>query len=109
MNLQKKDGSHIFTVMKLKQIVNLSLDNPDADFWLVRRGNITQVGRPTRVYSPEHIGVTVTRSDLVLADYLFYVFEFMVSNGAFAEMAQGTTNLKSIKIEDLKNIPLRTS
>jgi hypothetical protein len=105
----KKIGSRIFTVMKLKHLVNLSLDNPGADFWIVRRGNANQVGRPTREYSPEHIGVSVTRPDLVLADYLYYLFEFMASNGVFAQLAQGTTGLKSISVKDLKNIPLRTS
>ena len=95
--------------MKLKQIVNLSVDNPNADFWIVRRGNARQVGRPTREYSPEHIGVTVTRPDLVLADYLFYIFEFLANNGVVTEIAQGTTGLKSISIKDLKNIPLKTA
>ncbi len=95
--------------MKLKHIVNLSLGNPGADFWIVRRGNANQVGRPTREYSPEHIGVSVTRPDLVLADYLFYVFEFMANNGVFTQLAQGTTGLKSISVKDLKNIPLKTS
>lgn len=95
--------------MKLKDIVNLSLDNPDADFWIVRQGNANQVGRPTREYSPQHIGVSVTRPDLVLTDYLFYVFEFLASNGAFAQLAQGTTGLKSISVKDLLEIPLKTS
>jgi len=95
--------------MKLKQIVDLQLDNPGADFWIVRRGSEKQVGRPTREYSPEHIGVTVTRPDLVIPDYLFYVFEYLSGQGAFAELAQGTTGLKTISVKDLKNIPLRTS
>ncbi len=95
--------------MKLKHIVDLSVDNPGADFWIVRVGSEKQVGRPTREYSPEHIGVTVTRPDLVIPDYLFYVFEYLAGQGAFAELAQGTTGLKTISVKDLKNIPLRTS
>ena len=95
--------------MKLKHIVDLSIDNPDADFWIVRRGSAKQVGRPTKEYSPEHIGVTLTRPDLVIPDYLFYVFEFLANQGASVELGEGTTNLKTIKIRDLKNIPLRTA
>jgi restriction endonuclease S subunit len=53
--------------------------------------------------------VSVTRPDLVLADYLFYVFEFLANQGAFVELAQGTTGLKTISVKDLKNIPLKTS
>ena len=95
--------------MKLKQIVNLSVDNPNADFWIVRRGNARQVGRPTREYSPEHIGVTVTRPDLVLPDYLYYVFEYLANQGKIAELSHGTTGLKNIKIRDLENISITNS
>ena len=95
--------------MKLKHIVNLSVDNPGADFWIVRRGSEKQVGRPPREYSPEHIGVSVTRPDLVIPDYLFYVFEFLANQGVFVELAQGTTGVKTISVKDLKNIPLKTS
>ena len=49
--------------MKLKHIVDFSINNPDAEFWLIRKGGETTVGRPTREFSPEHIGVTVTRPD----------------------------------------------
>ena len=95
--------------MKLKHIVDLSVNNPDADFWLIRKGSANMVGRPTREFSPEHIGVTVTRPDLVLADYLFYVFEHLANQGVFVSMAHGTTNLQNIRIKDIKNIPLRTA
>ena len=95
--------------MKLKQIVNLSVDNPNADFWIVRRGNARQVGRPTREYSPEHIGVTVTRPDLVLPDYLYYVFEYLANQGKIAELSHGTTGLRNIRIRDLENISITNS
>jgi restriction endonuclease S subunit len=95
--------------MKLKHIAELTLGNPEADFWIIRRGNANQVGRPTREYSPEHIGVSVTRPDLVIPNYIFYVFEFLANQGSFEAMAQGTTNLKTISVKDLKNIPLKTS
>lgn len=95
--------------MKLKHIVDLNINNPEADFWIVRRGNANQVGRPSKDFSPEHIGVTVTRPDLVIPDYLFYVFEFLANQGAFIELGEGTSNLKTIKIRDLKNIPLKTA
>ncbi len=95
--------------MKLKHIVDLRVNDPDANFWLIRKGSANRVGRPTREFSPEHIGVTVTRSDLVIPDYLFYVFEHMANQGLFVALAHGTTNLQSISIKDLKNIPLRTA
>lgn len=95
--------------MKLKNIADLKVNNPEADFWLIRKGNALNVGRPTREFSPEHIGVTVIRPDLVVPDYLFYVFEYLVMRGAFVELARGTTKLQNIRISDLEEIPLTTA
>jgi restriction endonuclease S subunit len=95
--------------MKLKHIADFKVNNPEADFWITRKGSETTVGSPTREFSPEHIGVTVTRPDLVLPDYLFYVFQYFAQLGIFAQLSSGTTNLKNIKIDDVKNIPLRTA
>lgn len=95
--------------MKLKNIADLKVNNPEADFWLIRKGNVLNVGRPTREFSPEHIGVTVIRPDLVVPDYLFYVFEYLVMRGAFVELARGTTKLQNIRISDLEEIPLTTA
>jgi len=95
--------------MKLKHIVDLKVNNPDADFWLIRKGSEKNVGRPTKEFSPEHIGVTVTRHDLVLPSYLYYLFEYFSQMGIFAELSHGTTNLRNISIKDIKNIPIRNS
>jgi len=94
--------------MKLKHIADFKTNNPEADFWIIRKGSETTVGTPTREFSPEHIGVTVTRPDLVLPDYLFYVFQYFVQLGVLSSLSSGTTNLQNIKIKDVKNIPLKT-
>jgi restriction endonuclease S subunit len=67
---------------------------------------INSVGKPTKEFDPEKIGIKVVRTDLLLPDYLYYVFEFLVMNGAFASMSRGTTNLKNISIDDVKNLPV---
>ena len=95
--------------MKLKHIVDFSVNNPDAYFWIIRKGGETTVGKPTREFSPEHIGITVTRPDLVLADYLYYVFEYLASQGKIAELSHGTTNLRNVRISDLENISVTNS
>jgi len=92
--------------MKLKHIVDFSVNNPEADFWLIRKGDETTVGTPTREFSPEHIGVTVTRPDLVIPDYLYYVFQYLVNQGKIASLSHGTTRLKNITISDLGNISI---
>jgi restriction endonuclease S subunit len=92
--------------MRLKDLCDVKTDFPDADFWITRKGDINSVGKPTKEFDPEKIGVKVVRTDLLLPDYLYYVFEFLVMKGAFASMGRGTSNLKNITIDDVKNIPI---
>ena len=95
--------------MKLKQLVDFSVNNPDADFWIIRKGDESTVGSPTKTFSPEHIGVTVTRRDLLLPDYLYYVFQYLVMNGTIRNLSHGTTNLKNVRINDIGNIDITTA
>lgn len=90
--------------MKLKDLVDFSVNNPDADFWLIRKGSESSVGMPTKTFSPEHIGVTVSRRDLIIPDFLYYLFKYMVSIGTFRQLSQGMGKLRNIRIVDIGNI-----
>ena len=90
--------------MKLGDICNFNVNMEDADFWLTRRGDISMIGKPTKKYSPDNIGVKVTRTDLVLPDFLYYYFEYLHGGGLFRQFASGTTNVNQIPISDIKNI-----
>lgn len=95
--------------MRLKDIAEFKVNNPDADFWLIRKGDESTVGTPTKTFSPENIGVTITRPDLIIPQYLYYMFQYFVSNGTFKNLSHGTTRLKNISIGDIKNILIRTT
>lgn len=95
--------------MKIKHLVDFEINNPNADFWIIRKGDETQVGKPTKTFSPEYIGVTITRRDLLIPEYLYYLFEYLVLNGTFRQMSQGTTNLKNIRIRDIGDIEVTTA
>jgi restriction endonuclease S subunit len=90
--------------MTLGEICDFKINDETADFWLVRRGGINTVGTPTKTFSPEHIGVKVNRTDLVLPDFLYYYFQYLQVQGLFKQLASGTTNLTQIPIADLKAI-----
>lgn len=92
--------------MRLKDIADVRTDFEDADFWIQRKGSKKTVGTPIKSYSPEHIGVKVTGTDVVIPDYLFYAIQYLHSKGYFQELARGTTNLQHIKTDDVKNIAL---
>lgn len=95
--------------MKLKDVCVFSTEFPDADFWLIRQGDIEEVGKPTKEYNEDYIGVKVRRTDLVLPDYLYYVFMYLNSQKLLATLATGTTNKMSIRISDIKEIPIGQS
>jgi hypothetical protein len=90
--------------MRLKDLCDFSLNNPNADFWLIRKGSENVVGTPTKEFSPEHIGVTILRTDILIPEYLFYVFQYLVMSGKLKELARGTLRLQHIRISDIENI-----
>ncbi len=63
-------------------------------------------GKPTRQYNPEHIGVKVERTDLLLPDYLFLCFEWLHSQGIWEPLATGTLELVNIRVSDVRSIVL---
>lgn len=79
---------------------------PDADFWLVRKGSDKTVGKPVTEFDPSRIGVKVVRTDVLDPKYLYYVMMNLHNQGMFARLANGTTNLVNIRVEDIANIPL---
>lgn len=91
--------------LKLSDFADIKTKFEDADFWIVRRGSIKEVGKPTKEYNPEHIGIKVTSNQL-LPDYLFYAIMHLHSIGYFGRLANGTTNLVNIKTSDITNIRL---
>jgi hypothetical protein len=92
--------------MTISDVCEFKLNFQDADFWLIRKGSEKTVGTPVKEFSPEHIGVKIINTDLVLPDFLFYYFQFLHMQGLFIQYAHGTLNLKNIKISDIKNIPI---
>ncbi|WP_071603887.1 hypothetical protein [Dickeya sp. NCPPB 3274] len=93
--------------MKLSDLVIVRTDFPDADFWLVRRGSLNTCGQPVRQFNPEHIGLKVFRTDILLPDYLYYCMEYIHSTKVWEQMATGTLSLVNIRVSDVKNIVLK--
>lgn len=91
--------------MKLSHVADLKTNNPNADFYLVRKGSRNTVGTPTWNYSKEHIAVTVT-SAKIDKKYLFYVLMHLHQKGVFALIARGTLNLTHITIDDAGETPI---
>ncbi len=91
---------------RLGDLITVKLKDEDADFWVVRRGSLETVGKPVREYNPEHYGIKVTRTDLMLPDYLFYMLQYIHMQGVFKRVAKGTLKLVNITADQLKAIPI---
>lgn len=76
---------------------------PDADLWVIRKGTPDKVGSVTKTFSPEHVGVQVLATDLILPDYLFYVLMQLHSRGFYRERMKGALRLQSITVGDVKD------
>lgn len=92
--------------MKLSDVATIRTDFPDADFWLVRRGAMDRCGEPQREFNPEHIGIKVQRTDLLLPTYLFYALMHVHQQGFWKARANGTTSLVNIRTADVRGIEL---
>ncbi|WP_163837001.1 hypothetical protein [Spartinivicinus ruber] len=92
--------------MRLSDVATIKTNFPEAHFWLVRRGSAKACGQPTREFNPEHIGVRVERIDLLLPDYLYYVFHYIHSTGQWEPKATGSLSLVNIRVSDVKQITL---
>jgi choline kinase len=91
---------------RLKDLAKIATNMPDADFWLIRKGSDKTVGKPVTEFDPSRIGIKVVRTDVLDPKYLYYVMMHLHNQGHFARIANGTTNLVNIRVEDIANIPL---
>lgn len=87
----------------LGSMISVKLNDPEADFWIVRRGTMETVGSPTKDFNPENFGITVTSKQL-LPQYLFYMLQHVQTQGYFKPLARGTIKLVGIRADDIKNI-----
>ena len=93
--------------MTIGDLCEFKTNFPDADFWLVKKGNKKEIGVPVKKFSPENIGVKVIRTHVLLPDYLYYVFMSIQSQGVFDSLADVNDGGKRIiSIEKLKQIPI---
>lgn len=92
--------------MRLSDVATIKINDPEADFWLVRRGSLKTAGQPVREFNPEHIGVKVINTNFLLPQYLFICFDALHIEGKWQVLANGTLSLVNIRISDVRNIEL---
>jgi len=91
---------------KLSDVADIKINFPEANFWIIRKGSIKEVGKPTRNFNKENIGIKVT-SDKIDPNYLFYMIQYLHANRFFEKKSVGMLNLKNIRISTIQNIQLK--
>ena len=93
--------------MTIGDLCEFKTNFPDADFWLVKKGSRNEIGKPVKTFSPENIGVKVIRTDVLLPEYLYYVFMNIQNQGVFDMLADVNDGVKRIiSIDKLKRLPI---
>lgn len=88
------------------EIALVSTKMPDADFWLVRVHDKNTVGKPTREYNPEHIGIQIIETNALDPHFAFYLFEYLWQRGYWRRVATGGTRRQHIKVSDVQALRL---
>ena len=78
------------------ELIRVKANDPDADFWVARRGTVNEVGKPSKMYSKEAYGIKVLKPDVLLPDYLYYLVMHLQSSGGFRPKLRGSTPIVSI-------------
>jgi len=92
--------------MRIGDLCEFKINFKDADFWLIRKGDKMSVGKPTKIFNPEHIGVKIINTNMSDPQYLYYVFMCLNQSGEISKLSSGTLRLQHIRITDIKNIEI---
>jgi hypothetical protein len=98
--------------MRLADLCEIKFNMFDADFWIYARGTEKSLGMPTT--DPDNnekkIGIKVKEEakDKLDSRYLYYVFMNLNTTQHWQKngLVYGSTNLRNIRIEDVKNIQI---
>jgi hypothetical protein len=74
-----------------------------ADFWLDAKG------KPTRTRGEKFVGVKVTRTDMLVPNYLFYVFEYLVMQGTWRGRKVTPESVRALQFDVQDDRPPRGS
>ena len=89
---------------RLSDYAKIKLNMKNADFWIARRGTPDAIGGVSKEFSKESFGVKVFATDVLDPDYLYYAMMNIHGQGHYKNMGSGTTQLVSIKLNNLQNI-----
>lgn len=99
------------TNLTLGDLIDVGQNVKNPDFYFQRQGSPGSIGTVAKTLEEKTdswwgIKVKEEAGGVILPDYLYYALMNLHSTGLWKRMARGTTNLQSIRLEDLKSIPV---
>jgi len=74
----------------------------DADFWLVNKGSLKDLGKPVQEFQPYYTGIQCPA--LILPDYGYYLCVYFQQIGVWQRCGIGSTNYKNLRIADIRRV-----
>lgn len=68
--------------MQFREVCTAKTNFAEADFWIVASGN--DMGTPIKVFAPQHIGIKVVRTDVLVPKFLYFLMEYQQTRGIYA-------------------------
>ena len=107
-NIEKMAQSANLT---LGELIDVGQNVKNPDFYFQRQGSPSSIGTVAKTLEEKTdswwgIKVKEEAGGVILPDYLYYALMNIHSTGFWKSMARGETDLQSIRLEDLKSIPV---
>ena len=74
----------------------------DADFWLINKGSLKDLGKPVKEFKPYYTGIKCPV--LILPDYGYYLCVYFQTIGFWQQYGIGCTNYKNLRITDIRRV-----
>jgi hypothetical protein len=74
----------------------------DADFWLVNKGSLKDLGNPVKQFQPYYTGLKCPV--LIWPDYGYYLCVYFQQIGVWRRCGVGSTNYKNLRISDIRRV-----
>ncbi|MBL1208272.1 MAG: hypothetical protein FWJ34_00585 [Geminocystis sp. GBBB08] len=75
----------------------------EADFWLLNKGTLEQLGRPTKEYQSFLTGIKCNK-ELIVSDYGFYLCVYLHQQRIWQGYACSSINWQHLRIKDIRSV-----
>jgi hypothetical protein len=74
----------------------------DADFWLINKGSVNDLGKPVKQFEPYYTGILCPA--LILPEYGYYLCVYFYQIGVWRQYGVGSTSYQSLRISDIRRV-----